>query len=112
MLCRHRIPIPQVPNEPTLPTQCPQLTSEKLADTAAPSSPISIDSAGSLATADDLDRRASPLLRSCCSNGERWRSCGCSIHGFKPDMTIHAVVDVAETSRGNAGWPQTCELGL
>ena len=100
------------PNEPTLPTRCPQPTSENLPDTAALSLPISNDSIDLVATAEDHDGAVSPLLRSCSPNSERGRCCGCSIHGFKPDMTMHAVVDVAETSHGNAGWPRTCELGL
>ena len=101
------------PNEPTLPTRCPQPTSENLADTAALSLPISNDSIELVATAEDHDGAVSPLLRSCSPNSERGRCCGCSIHGFKPDMTtMYAVVDVAETSHGNAGWPRTNEVGL
>jgi hypothetical protein len=44
------------PSEPAPPTPYPQPTSDKLADTAAPSSLISNDSAEPLATADEHER--------------------------------------------------------
>ena len=48
----------------------------------------------------------------CCahagSNGGPRRTCGCRFHGFMPDMTRHAVVDVAEASHGSDGRPRSC----
>jgi hypothetical protein len=44
--------------------------------------------------------------------GARERATRHRHHGFKPDVTMYAVVDVAETSHGNAGWPRTNEVGL
>ena len=53
------------PNQPEPPTLHAQPTSEKLADTAAPSSPISPGSTRSLATADDHERRVYHCCGSC-----------------------------------------------